>query len=216
MGGFSSVIKNYNAIAQIVNQTNSKRNSQKEKWSPFASGNWVFDWGTKVAWRLPLVWRWGRSQLMSVWRPVGLEWGQNSLQKQWLAYQSEIVFFWLILWMHFTSTMITSLFIWVYSTYQYMIWVWVFSNQRDVTTNHESNINSPFINCKSVHLNVTGRPTISFLILLVHIDLFGIATPVVPKPGVPGSRNNQFGSIDVNCTITKPRKSVLLFYYLKK
>ena len=85
--------QNYNAIAQIVNQTNSKRNSQKEKRSQFASGNWVFDWGTKVAWRLPLVWRWGRSQLMSVWRPVGLEWGQNSLQKQWLAYQSEIVFF---------------------------------------------------------------------------------------------------------------------------
>ena len=85
--------QNYNAIAQIVNQTNSKRNSQKEKRSQFASGNWVFDWGTKVACRLPLVWRWGRSQLMSVWRPVGLEWGQNSLQKQWLAYQSEIVFF---------------------------------------------------------------------------------------------------------------------------
>ena len=73
--------QNYNAIAQIVNQTNSKRNSQKEKRSQFASGNWVFDWGTKVAWRLPLVWRWGRSQLMSVWRPVGLRVGTELVAK---------------------------------------------------------------------------------------------------------------------------------------
>ena len=120
MGGFSSVFKNYNAIAQVVSQTKSKRNSQKEEWSHFASGNWVFHWGTKVAWRLPLVWRSGRSQLMSVWRPAG----QNSFQKQWLAFESENVFFWLDV---FKSTIMASFFMWVYSTYQYMMWVWVCS-----------------------------------------------------------------------------------------
>ena len=84
---------------------------------------------------------------------------------------------------------------------------------KEITTYHESDINSPFINRKSVHLNVTGRPTILFLVLLVHIDLFCIATPVVPKPGVPGSRNDKFGGI---CELyhnktTKISFSILLF-----
>ena len=93
----------------------------------------------------------------------------------------------------------------------------MFSNQRDVTTNHESNINSPFINCKSVHLNVTGRPTISFLVLLVHINFFGIATPVVPKPGVPGSRNNKFGGVFelYHNKTTKISFTILLFEKVK-
>ena len=136
--------QNYNAIAQIVNQTNSKRNSQKEKRSQFASGNWVFDWGTKVAWRLPLVWRWGRSQLMSVWRTVGLEWGQNSLQKQWLAFQSEIVFFLIERFYkyHITSSFLCEFTVHANTWYEYEC------VRRDVTTNHESDINSPFIDCK--------------------------------------------------------------------
>ena len=77
--------------------------------------------------------------------------------------------------------------------------------------------NSPFINCKSVHLTVTGRPTISFLVLLVHIDLFGIATPVVPKPGVPGSRNNKFGGVFelYHNKTTKISFTILLFEKVK-
>ena len=210
--------QNYNAIAQIVNQTNSKRNSQKREMKPFCKRQLGVRLRDKSCLAPASGLEMGKKSI-----DVGLEasgtWVGTELVAKTMAGlpERDCFFFWLILWMHFTSTMITSLFIWVYSTYQYMIWVWVFSNQRDVTTNHESNINSPFINCKSVHLNVTGRPTISFLVLLVHIDLFGIATPVVPKPGVPGSRNNQFGNIcEMDHNKTAKISFFLIFYCLKK
>ena len=66
-------------------------------------------------------------------------------------------------------------------------------------------------------MNVTGRPTISFLILLVHIDLFSIATPVVPKPGVPGTRNDKVSGV---CGLyhnktTKISFTILLFEKVK-